>query len=97
MKRKFLVIIAAAVFSIAMCGTAFGAGRSLYNGTSGDDVYELQQLLSAYGYFYDEPTGYFGDLTEQALIDSGESVFPHIFGRRDRRTCYRKLSRTQYL
>ena len=68
-KRKFLVIIAATVFSIAMCGTAFGAGRSLYNGTSGDDVYELQQLLSAYGYFFDEPTGYFGDLTEQALID----------------------------
>ncbi|MBR3401136.1 MAG: peptidoglycan-binding protein [Parasporobacterium sp.] len=69
MKRKLLIFFITAVLTIAMCGTAFGAGGSLYNGSSGDDVYELQRLLMAYGYFYDEPTGYFGDITEQALIE----------------------------
>ena len=42
--------------------------RTLKNGMSGDDVYTLQNLLASFGYFYATPTGYFGDLTEAALM-----------------------------
>ena len=69
MKKKFLILLITAALVISICGTAFAAGRVLSNGSSGDDVYELQQALADIGYFYDEPTGYFGDITESALID----------------------------
>jgi len=68
-KLKLLPIICiTAGLSVTMCGTAF-AGRTLSNGMSGDDVYMLQSMLAAYGYFSDEPTGYFGDMTESAVFD----------------------------
>ena len=54
---------------MAFCTASFAAGRTLSNGCSGDDVYELQQILYSYGYLDYEPTGYFGDMTELALID----------------------------
>lgn len=66
MKRKIIAIILTAVFVISLSGSAY-AGRTLSNGTSGDDVYALQQILAAYGYFYEEPTGYFGNVTQNAL------------------------------
>ncbi|MBQ9031223.1 MAG: peptidoglycan-binding protein [Parasporobacterium sp.] len=75
MKRKLAFVLITASLIAAMCSTTFAAGRVLTNGSSGDDVYALQQMLAAYGYFYDDPTGYFGDLTENALIQ-----FQYDFG-----------------
>ena len=68
MKKKLSFLAITAIVSMTACSVTF-AGRPLYNGSSGDDVYELQQLLAAYGYFYDEPTGYFGDMTELAVTE----------------------------
>ena len=36
---------------------------------SGDDVSTLQALLADYGYYYGELTGYFGEITESAVIN----------------------------
>ena len=64
----FVVCGVAAVVIASCCGSVFAAGRDLYYGTEGDDVRELQYLLADAGYFSDEPTGYFGEITEAALM-----------------------------
>jgi len=53
---------------VAGCGSVFADARDLSYGTEGDDVLALQYLLADAGYFSDEPTGYFGEITEAALI-----------------------------
>ena len=65
MKRKLITGCIAGALTISMCGTSFAAVLS--NGTSGDEVYDLQEALAVYGYFYDTPTGYFGDITESSV------------------------------
>ena len=67
MKKRFSIIIISVLLVTMLSSTAFGAGRVLYNGMSGNDVYALQQMLAAYGYFFEEPTGYFGSITENAV------------------------------
>lgn len=37
-------------------------------GDKGQEVVELQRTLKEKGFFYDEPTGYYGDLTCQAVL-----------------------------
>lgn len=70
-KRIFSIIIAAVMMTAlwAAAGTASAAGRNLSHGLSGDDVFRLQSLLADHGYFLEEPTGYFGEITLQALLD----------------------------
>ncbi len=68
MKKKLSTALIATGLAVVMCGTTFASGRALSYGTSGDDVYSLQQTLSYYGYFYEEPTGYFGDITQAAVM-----------------------------
>lgn len=68
MKRKIILIIISALLAAVMCEPAFGASRALSYGSTGDDVYMLQQALWEYGYLYSEPTGYFGDATENAVM-----------------------------
>lgn len=43
------------------------AGIVLKKGMSGDDVAALQNALKVLGFFNDEVTGYFGDVTEEAV------------------------------
>ena len=45
---------------------------SLLKGSYGDRVKELQTLLKNFGVFDVDPTGYFGDITEQAVKDFQE-------------------------
>ena len=66
MKKKLASILLTCILVIAISSTSF-AGRDLMNGTSGDDVYTLQQVLAAYGYLQEAPTGYFGSATAAAL------------------------------
>lgn len=68
MKRRFSTALIATGLVISMCGTTLAAGRALSYGTSGDDVYSLQETLAYYGYFYDEPTGYYGEITQAAVM-----------------------------
>lgn len=42
---------------------------SYSNGDFSDGIYEIQAELSQLGYFNDDATGYFGDLTESAVAD----------------------------
>ena len=72
MKRTLSVITVCCVVAavtVICCGSAFAAGRDLAYGDEGDDVLELQYRLADEGYFFDEPTGYFGEITEGSLID----------------------------
>ncbi len=39
------------------------------NGDYNDDIYEIQAELADLGYFNDDATGYYGDLTESAVAD----------------------------
>lgn len=41
---------------------------SFSNGDSHDDIFEIQEYLISLRYFNDDATGYFGDLTEAAII-----------------------------
>ena len=72
MKKKTLSsIVVCGVIAAVMVfgsGSVFAAGRDLSYGIEGDDVLRLQIVLADAGYFLDEPTGYFGDITEAALI-----------------------------
>ncbi|MEK7509530.1 MAG: peptidoglycan-binding domain-containing protein, partial [Patescibacteria group bacterium] len=45
--------------------------RTLGVGARGDDVLQLQQFLRAQGFFTEEPTGYFGPITEAAVGGGG--------------------------
>ena len=72
MKRTLSVITVCCVLAavtVICCGSVFAAGRDLAYGDEGDDVLELQYRLADEGYFFDEPTGYFGEITQGSLID----------------------------
>lgn len=65
---RIIVCGVTATVVTASCSPVFAAGRDLFYGTEGDDVFDLQYALANEGYFFDEPTGYFGEITENALI-----------------------------
>lgn len=75
MKKRIFSIFVIAVTISALFGTTCVSARDLYYGISGDDVVKLQSFLFDLGYFDEEFTGYFGDITQNALIrfqmDSG--------------------------
>ncbi len=66
-----LRVVAIATAVILLLGTtAFADGRFLKRGKKGSEVEELQSLLKEKGYYdYDEITGYFGKITEDAVKD----------------------------
>lgn len=68
MKKRLTFVTITGILALAMSGNAFAAGTLSY-GDSGNSVYTLQQHLAAYGYFYDEPTGFFGEQTELAVME----------------------------
>ena len=68
MKKILSIILITTFVMAAMAGTTYADSRILSQGTSGDDVLQLQYLLSDYGYFEEEATGYFGEITLDALV-----------------------------
>src|SRR3989338_8372987 len=71
-----LVISFSLIFTLASSTSALVTSaslsftRSLSLGVSGSDVSQLQQFLKEQGFYtYSEITGYFGQITKQAVID----------------------------
>jgi peptidoglycan hydrolase-like protein with peptidoglycan-binding domain len=69
-KRKFLVcfltVLCLALVPVQM---AFGASAAvLEKGMNGDQVLNLQKDLKKLGFFNEDPTGYFGDITYEAVL-----------------------------
>ncbi|MDD4493914.1 MAG: peptidoglycan-binding protein [Eubacteriales bacterium] len=71
-KRLLAILLAICVFLgiiLYSCNSALAAATSLKIGMSGSSVSALQKDLKTLGFFnYDEITGYFGEITEQAVI-----------------------------
>ncbi len=66
------VIVSSTLVLTLFSGTALAANlgdRLLSVGSRGDDVYQLQQELQVKGYFTATPTGYYGEVTRQAVRD----------------------------
>ncbi|ABZ84255.1 peptidoglycan binding domain 1, putative [Heliomicrobium modesticaldum Ice1] len=72
-RRSFLGSALAALATLpfgsltALAATPQFGSRQLYRGVSGADVQQLQGYLKEMGYFAEEPTGYFGAITFDAL------------------------------
>ena len=68
-KRKLILAVTALVLALSFFGaSALAAESILKRGSKGSDVEALQALLKNQGYFnYDEITGYFGKITEDAV------------------------------
>ena len=63
-----LVLGAAAVMPGTASAQSCTFARTLYVGSSGSDVFCLQNWLAAQGYFNVAATGYYGPVTQQAVI-----------------------------
>ncbi len=84
MKRFFAALLAfALVLLIPM-----GAYADLKRGDSGEDVYNLQQLLCDTGFLFDEPDGQFGYLTEDAVKAYQRYALLEVTGIADEQTVY---------
>ena len=80
-----LKTVFATIISIAlMCVLTVTSFAALSKGDSGDDVSHLQSALKLKGYFDDNVTGYFGDITEEAVksfqADNGFEVTGQVDG-----------------
>ena len=63
-----VAITAAVVILVSFGATAYAAGDILKRGSKGSEVEELQALLQNQGFYnYEEITGYFGKITEDAV------------------------------
>jgi len=73
MKNKFTIIfvmiLALMIFMTSIGEAAALGNRMLYFGTRGRDVKALQSMLAGKGYFHVKPTGYYGPITERAVIE----------------------------
>lgn len=68
--RSTLVFFICSITVLAPLQThAFTVNRSLTLGSAGEDVYQLQQTLSELGLLSVAPTGYFGTLTQAAVVE----------------------------
>lgn len=64
----FITIFAASFFLFALgASKALAQSRTLYWGTSGDEVTRLQQQLAAWGYYTGPIDGYFASSTQRAV------------------------------
>ncbi len=71
------VIIGSTLVFTLFSGSALAADlgdRLLTVGSRGDDVYKLQQELQVKGYFDATPTGYYGEVTRQAVREFQSAV-----------------------
>jgi N-acetylmuramoyl-L-alanine amidase len=73
MKKNIAIVLALVMLLMGVVtsvGEAVTLGnRLLYFGARGNDVKSLQKELAKEGYFTVEATGYFGPITEKAVID----------------------------
>lgn len=66
---KVLLFSLATIFFLTFSHSAVSAhGTDLHEGVSGNAVKELQVKLQKLGYFHVAPTGYYGSITEDAVI-----------------------------
>jgi N-acetylmuramoyl-L-alanine amidase len=63
-------------------GSKVSASTLLQKGMSGEQVVQLQRDLKKLGYFQEECTGYYGDVTEQAVKKLQGSNGYGLFGER---------------
>lgn len=68
MRKTLALIITVAVASVLVYSPVSADSQLLSYGSENGLVYELQLALADLGYFYEEPTGYFGDITRDAVI-----------------------------
>jgi len=74
MKKKITAMLLTAVLSICLFVTPafadyYSDNKLLYRGMRSSSVTELQKDLQDLGYFKQSPTGYFGSITYQAVIN----------------------------
>jgi peptidoglycan hydrolase-like protein with peptidoglycan-binding domain len=73
MQKKKPALLAAVLTFLIVCLTVnsalvFAASGILKEAMSGNEVKSLQRNLKILGYFNEEPTGYFGSITKEAVI-----------------------------
>ncbi|MCF0229372.1 MAG: peptidoglycan-binding protein [Parasporobacterium sp.] len=68
MRKKVLFVSAASALAVCMCSPFAAQAGTLSYGMYNDSVMDLQASLAAFGYFDEDVTGYFGDVTQGALI-----------------------------
>lgn len=83
MLKRFLQTIA--IVMLLIPSSAFAVlTPTIYSGTSGSQVMELQTILQERGYFKTKPTGYYGMLTVKAVkdfqIDNGITATGKVVG-----------------
>ncbi len=66
-RQLIVMVISFLVFFLFLCAQASGAFSNLKQGNRGSEVLVLQQRLQQLGYFYVEPTGYFGTITTSSV------------------------------
>ncbi|MBP1082081.1 cell wall hydrolase [Bacillus capparidis] len=76
---RLKVIIPVVVFTclLFIAPNSIFAQEVLHKGSRGEEVYKLQEDLKKMGYFTDQPTGYYGSITDNAVrqlqLDTGLS------------------------
>ena len=69
---KKLKVVVFALFTVLFLGFSQNSAEAnspdLYEGVSGSDVTELQSTLQKLGYFHTTPTGYYGSITKESVI-----------------------------
>ncbi|TWT04405.1 cell wall hydrolase [Planococcus sp. CPCC 101016] len=69
---KNLKVLVFALFTVLFLGFSHNSVEAhspdLHEGVSGQDVTELQSTLQKLGYFHTTPTGYYGSITKEAVI-----------------------------
>lgn len=69
---KKLKVLIFALFTVLFLSFSQNSAEAhspdLYEGVSGKDVTELQSTLKKLGYFHTTPTGYYGSITKEAVI-----------------------------
>lgn len=69
---KKLKVLVFALFTVLFIGFSQNSAEAhspdLHEGVSGQDVTELQSTLKKLGYFHITPTGYYGTITKNAVI-----------------------------
>lgn len=92
MKRYFRIWMITIILILLFTTHAFGAtlgDRTLKYGTRGDDVRQLQQLLKNLDYFNYTPTGYYGSITTNSVINFQRNYSLAVDGIAGKQTIYK--------
>lgn len=62
-----LMPVIGAAIGLSILGASNAAQASIYYGSSGNNVVQVQDALANHGYFYARSTGYFGSITKHSV------------------------------